>query len=866
MHRRFVSRFGPAAVIAVCLALAGPALGQSAPSAEEAVRACGLAGGLAVHLGTTDGQFETGLAHTGKWIVHGLALTDADRDRARAAVQNAGLYGLASAETWAGRPSIPYAANLVNLMAADADALALSAEDEARLMQAIVPQGTLLLKRGGAWKTVIKPRPKEVDDWTHYNYGPAGNPVSKDLLAGPPTMLKWIAGFRTGGMAMNVHPGCRLGDGRIYYEDRTGDLEKKKIRMLVARDAFNGVQLWRKMAAYEKYSMLVAHHGKVFAAELARKEGPRYVAYDGRTGAEVKVYDQAAVPKTLAKINLGWVDFHEMPAETLLPDNRAHVALHVGDVFYWTSGNQVQAIDEASGKVLWTYKSERPLVFPAYDAATKRLFAAMAWDSGRWSRWPGLSCSGIVAIDAATGREAWRNTDLKGLAVGQLTVDGDRLAFFHGWSNLAYYGNAKEGTPRGTLGALRTSDGKVLWRVEDLHGAVADAIPSSFWPSVLLISGGRYQVLGSNGGAVFDRDSGKRLLNIYPSTVNNRCVRPSATERFLMTGFGAFFDREDRWIYQNINRGGCAIGAFPANGMTYVLKAGCHCFAMLRGDSGYSSEPVGPAVADSDRLKAGAKAEKPYARPTPPPADPGMNQQEGHRCTYQVRNFTVGNLGLREEWFNNDLPVLWETEPVPAGDLKIVAVVHEHRVEARRAGGAAAWSFTANARISARPVVIGGTVFAASHDGWLYALDAATGDIRWRFFAGHSDRRIMAHGQLEAASPALGLAAFEGAIVCSAGRHPELDGGIYLWGLDPTTGAIRWKQHVRRDMEWQPPLSAENAGRKSRYAGYKNLLVNYGLTVEEGQLKMVGDVYTTPVAIDPKTPTNGLEPVPERKR
>ena len=66
------------------------------------------ASGLAAHAGSTDGSAEVELARTGKFLVHGLALHAAELERARAGIRSAGLYPLASVESWNGS-TLPYA-------------------------------------------------------------------------------------------------------------------------------------------------------------------------------------------------------------------------------------------------------------------------------------------------------------------------------------------------------------------------------------------------------------------------------------------------------------------------------------------------------------------------------------------------------------------------------------------------------------------------------------------------------------------------------------------------------------------------------------------------------------------------------------
>src|SRR5438270_117269 len=56
------------------------------------------------------------------------------------------------------------------------------------------PLGTLWINRGGAWQSIVKPWPKEFDEWTHARHGADGNMVSQDTAVQAPTGLRWIAG------------------------------------------------------------------------------------------------------------------------------------------------------------------------------------------------------------------------------------------------------------------------------------------------------------------------------------------------------------------------------------------------------------------------------------------------------------------------------------------------------------------------------------------------------------------------------------------------------------------------------------------------------------------------------------------------
>jgi outer membrane protein assembly factor BamB len=148
---------------------------------------------------------------------------------------------------------------------------------------------------------------------------------------------------------------------------------------------------------------------------------------------------------------------------------------------------------------------------------------------------------------------------------------------------------------------------------------------------------------------------------------------------------------------------------------------------------------------------------------------------------------------VRDSWISNEDFPAPETEPValPEGRV-LVAVVNQHRLECRT-GGKVHWTTTADARITHPPVVHEGTAFVGASDGWVYAVDLATGARRWRTLVAPGWRRIVAYGQMESAWPVRRLAIHQGLVCASAGRHPELDGGIRVAGLDPATGTERWQ-------------------------------------------------------------------------
>jgi SAM-dependent methyltransferase len=209
-----------AAVLAV---LGSTAAAQDDPKAlaEQILGAAKVPSGLCVHLGGV-GELTAELTGGGRWLVHGLTPDAAALARARKAIAARGLYGTASVDR--GRfDALPYTDNLVNLLVADDLDAALKAGLSLReVMRVLAPggvaylgqarQGALteqalrarlaaggigtfrLVRQSGLWAEVVKPRPAEMDEWTHRAHDAAGTAVSQDTAIGPLTGPRWLAG------------------------------------------------------------------------------------------------------------------------------------------------------------------------------------------------------------------------------------------------------------------------------------------------------------------------------------------------------------------------------------------------------------------------------------------------------------------------------------------------------------------------------------------------------------------------------------------------------------------------------------------------------------------------------------------------
>jgi len=144
------------------------------------------------------------------------------------------------------------------------------------------------------------------------------------------------------------------------------------------------------------------------------------------------------------------------------------------------------------------------------------------------------------------------------------------------------------------------------------------------------------------------------------------------------------------------------------------------------------------------------------------------------------------------------MSVLWKTRiatqpsaiTVAAGRM-FVSDIPAHTLYAlNQDTGKTDWTFTADGRIDSPPTYHQGLLLFGSRDGWAYCLRASDGKLVWRF-RDLPDRLIGAMGQLESAWPVSGsVLVLDNTLYYAAGRNSFLDGGIFLYALNPRTGQL----------------------------------------------------------------------------
>lgn len=105
--------------------------------------------------------------------------------------------------------------------------------------------------------------------------------------------------------------------------------------------------------------------------------------------------------------------------------------------------------------------------------------------------------------------------------------------------------------------------------------------------------------------------------------------------------------------------------------------------------------------------------------------------------------------------------------------------------------GGELWRFYAGGPIRFAPAVYEGNVYFSADDGYLYAVDAGTGAMAWKFRGAPSGRKVLGNKRLISPWPARGAPVVADGIVYFAAGIWSFE-GIFLYALDAKTGNVLW--------------------------------------------------------------------------
>jgi len=806
-----------AAGIALTSSAATPAIAGERGPASQVLKACGIKGGLVVHLGCGDGKLTASLGANDGCLVHGLDADAANVRKARGHIRTKGLYGKVAVDTFDGK-HLPYVDNLVNVLVTDR----LGGVTIEEVMRVLAPLGVAYV--GGA-KTV-KPWPKEIDEWTHFLHGADNNAVAKDTVVAPPGRYQWISGPKWARSHDHLSSLSAMVSARgrlftIIDEAPAASVAFEPQWRLVARDAFSGVLLWkRSIGPWEGRFRPFRTGPTALARRLVAVGQHVYVTLgygkgisilDAATGKTIRECDHTTNAMEIA-VSEGVVFAvvgDRQPPELVDTGQMAVKMIGTGKTSgvperHWRIWREkapfkhLVAIEAESGKLLWKKNDAdtRQIMPTAMAVSRKRVFLQNE--------------KAIVALDAATGKELWRaaravNLDAPGSSaptlvagpdvvicadreVGKAPRDKDDQGRSMQWHLYPHTAHSRNGQAI----AYDAATGKKLWSVTSVENfrAPADVFVTNGMAFVRSNKPGLGVGVDLRTGKV--KNPPKRQSPIKNPGTHWRCYRNKATQKYLVLcqRRTEFYDLATGvQTTSSFVRGSCQYGQMPCNGLLYAPHHSCAC--------------------SIETILSSFNALAPNANPTEDPSKatrlekgPAYGKIENRQSSiangqdWSTYRHDAARSGVAKTVVGAKLKAVWETKlkgrliaPVVADGTLITAEPDSHQVHALNADtGKPKWAFPTGGAVDSPPTIHKGAAIFGCADGWIYCLRATDGKLVWRFRAAPMDRRIVAYGKVESIWPVHGsVLVQDGTVYAMAGRTTSMDGSFF-YALDAATG------------------------------------------------------------------------------
>jgi outer membrane protein assembly factor BamB len=715
---------------------------------------------------------------------------------ARRQIAAEGRSGQVSAQEWTAGDPLPYGKWMVNLLAIDADALGGKTPDEAEIRRVLPPGGVALIREKGAWRRLVQVRPEGLAGWTHWNADPQASGRSRDAVVGPPDAFRFIVSENA--MDLRVSQGVL-----VSLQGSRQPVKAPYPTGVIARDAFNGLPRWSAPKITERNNLEL---------ESLAADDRRVVLFPDYPDGPAAAFD-LATGKPLARFTQG-IAIEKNVSKTFGVDSRPYAfqVLEAG-VLYQAFRESLIALNASTGEPLWRFTAPGKIARLAVDAGRCFVTLTRNADFITGARWRTVMGADTV-MAVKDGKELWIAKDLEVTRSNDLQYVDQTLYLYVSATNMeppeppskdagGAEHSGKKNNPIPRVIRLDAKTGKVLWRQA---GAITNV---GFHNNAIVRPDGLWMNLGSSWKH-YEAQNGNQTI---PPTIaiNYRCVRGSGAGDWIVQGFNLWVDGQGNSWQTPLGRGDCARpvylaegGAFNGHGVV------CTCLLQCGGLLAFHQDPAPAPLPDDKRLDKAPRVAP--SAPAPDKEPPPL---------------------LAQEWVPNPHTTVWvfRESAMEAGGYRLRLNIDRHRLVAER-NGAEAWRFVGDSRLYALPLVIGDACYVPSADGTVTCLTLANGAPRWRFLAAPERRQMVVDAQLESKWPVYGLAQHQGLVWAAAGRQDTVDGGIWIWGLDPATGAPK-----RRIVIATPPVTLP-AGQKQRIRANDRGFLNSGLAVADGFLAL----------------------------
>jgi outer membrane protein assembly factor BamB len=134
------------------------------------------------------------------------------------------------------------------------------------------------------------------------------------------------------------------------------------------------------------------------------------------------------------------------------------------------------------------------------------------------------------------------------------------------------------------------------------------------------------------------------------------------------------------------------------------------------------------------------------------------------------------------------------TAPVAVGPLVFISGPDGIVLALDADSGKLRWKAYTGGPVRFPPTIWKGRALVGSGDGWVYAFEAQTGRMLWRFRTAPEERKIPVYGALVSTWPAASGVVVEDGIAYVAAGIVNYD-GTYVYALDAATGRIKWQNN-----------------------------------------------------------------------
>ncbi len=423
----------------------------------------------------------------------------------------------------------------------------------------------------------------------------------------------------------------------------------------------------------------------------------------------------------------------------------------------------------------------------------------------------------LACLDAKKGKVIWRKTpDNAPELFESLGSYLNRQDWRTNWRTTAYLKCSDKalyfaGPQIGKLLAVSAQDGSILW--ENAY--------SNF--QLVLRDDELYGISGQidkHPSKKFDPLTGRVLAEI--NMHRRACTRPTGSADavfFRAEGGSVRLDvASDRPQWISPMRPPCHDGVTIANGLLYWWPFVCDCQLTIYGVTCLGSAgdfDFSPQATEAQRLEKGTGDLRKIA---------SLSESEVDWLTFRGDN--TGSV-TTEATIPDKSNLLWRftpmtatrpTAPVTAGGLVFISGDNGILQAVNSATGMQQWKAYTGGAVRIPPTIWNDRAFVGSGDGWVYAFEALTGRLLWRFRAAPAERKIPVYGSLLSTWPAAsGILVEDGTAYVSAGIV-NYD-GTYVYALDAETGKIKWQNNTSGHLDQQARTGVSVQGHQMLYAG-----------------------------------------------